>query len=116
MAVLDVEILRGGKPILRDAETRRAVPQDHESARIFIGEGAQQKRAGNAKEGSVRADADGERQNRGDREAGILRECSECVAKVANQAIHREPFIVDDSPGVFGEADGIRRRSQVFVS
>ena len=91
VAVLDVEILRGGKPILGDAEAGRAIPEDDEPAGVFIGKRAQQKRAGDAEDGSVGADADGERQDCGDGEAGIFGEGAECVAEVANQGVHREP-------------------------
>ena len=118
VAVLDVEILRGGKPILRDAEAGGAIPEDDELGGVFVGKRAQQKRAGDAEDGSVCADADGERQDGGDGEAGIFGECAECVAEVANQGVHREPepFIADDSPGQFSETAGIRRRSRIFVS
>ena len=72
---------------------------------VFIGKRTQQKRAGDAEDGSVGADADGEREDCGDGEAGIFGEGAECVAEVANQGIHRElePFIADDSlAGCFG--------------
>ena len=42
VAILDVEILRGGKPILRDAEAGRAIPEDDELAGVFVGKRAQQ--------------------------------------------------------------------------
>jgi hypothetical protein len=66
VAILDVEILRGGKPILSDAEAGGAVPEDDELAGVFVGKRAKQKRAGDAEDGSVGADADGERQDCGD--------------------------------------------------
>ena len=78
----------GGKPILSDAETGRAVPEDDELAGVFVGKRAQKKRAGDAEDCSVRADADGEREDCGDRKAGIFGEGSERVAEVANQGIH----------------------------
>ena len=91
VADLDVEILRGGKPILRDPEAGGAIPEDDELGGVLVGKRAEQKRAGDAEDGSIGADADGERQDCGYREAGIFGQGSERVAEVANQGVHREP-------------------------
>jgi len=45
--------LRGGKPILGDAEAGRAIPEDDELGGVFVWKRAKQKRAGDAEDGSV---------------------------------------------------------------
>ena len=40
VAVADVEVLRGGKPVLGDAQAGRPVPEDHQPFRIRYGRGS----------------------------------------------------------------------------
>ena len=41
VVVLDVEILCRGKPILRDAEAGRTIPEDDELGCVFVGKRAE---------------------------------------------------------------------------
>src|SRR5580658_4853132 len=82
MAVLDVEILRRGKPILGYVQTRRTIPQNHQSIRIRISERAQQKRIRNAEKRSAGANSNRQRKRYDRDKSGSLPEATECVANV----------------------------------
>ena len=50
----------------------------------------EEERAGDAEDGGVRADADGERKNYDTREAGIFQERAKGVAKILEKRVHGE--------------------------
>ena len=85
---LDVEVLRGREPVFRDAQARRAVPEDHEPLRVRVRQRPQQQRARDAEDGGIRADPDRERQHHGYREAGAASERAQRVREVAREAAH----------------------------
>jgi hypothetical protein len=49
--------LRAGKPILRNVQPRRAIPQDYQAVGILIWKGMQQKSIDDAEQSGVRANA-----------------------------------------------------------
>ena len=57
---LDVEVLARRKPILHDVQSGRAIPQDDQTVGVFVRQRAQQQGVGDAEDGAVRADADGQ--------------------------------------------------------
>jgi hypothetical protein len=88
VAILDIEILGGGKPILRDAQPGRTIPQDHQTVSVLIRQWPQQECADDAKDGGVSADTDGKRQDRSHSEAGAPGKRPESVFEVSNQILH----------------------------
>ena len=60
----------------------------HETIRIFVGQRAQQDRVDDAKDGGVGADAEGERDDRHGREAGVLRQHAQAVSHVLKKGTH----------------------------
>ena len=85
---LDVEVLRGREPVFRDAQARRAVPEDHEPLRVRVRQRPQQQRARDAEDGGIRADPDRERQHDRHREAGAPDEPAQGVREVVDEAAH----------------------------
>ena len=82
MPRLDVEILCGREPVLRDAEPGRAVPQNGESIGIGVRERPQQQRVRHAENRGVRADAYGQRQHGRERKPRAAGEGADGVADV----------------------------------
>jgi hypothetical protein len=85
--VLDVEILCGREPVLADPEAGRSIPQDHQAIGVWVRQRMQQQGAGDAEDGRVGADAQGEREHRREHESGIPPESAERVAHVRAEEI-----------------------------
>ena len=92
VAVLDVEVLRRGKPVLGDVEARRSLPQNDEAVGVLVRQRPQQQRARHAEQGRVGADADGERQHRRQREAGLRHEPANRVPDVLQHVLYHSPI------------------------
>ena len=78
----DVEVLRGAEPVLRDIETRGAIPEDDQAIRIGVGQRTQQKGVGDAENGGIGSDGEGQRDNRGGRKGGRLAQPARGVAEI----------------------------------
>jgi len=59
MTVFDVEVLRGRKPIFRDVQARRAVPEYDQPFSIRIRKWTNQQPIDDAEDRGIRADSDG---------------------------------------------------------
>lgn len=70
----DVKVLRRGKPILDDVEAGRSVPKDHQPLGVLAWKRVQKQRIDNTEDRCVCADADGQRQDRGQGESRGLQE------------------------------------------
>ena len=57
VAGFDVEILRGGKPVLGDAQTGGAIPQDRQAVCVFIRKRTKQQGVYDAEDRGVRANS-----------------------------------------------------------
>jgi hypothetical protein len=79
---LDVDVLAGGGPILRDVDAGGAEPEDGEAVGIGIGKGAQEESVDDAEDGGVCADSDGQRKHGDQGEEGGAEESPEGVANV----------------------------------
>ncbi len=82
MPGLDVEVLRRGEPVLRDAQAGRAVPEDDQPVGVLIRKRTQQQCARDAEDGRVRPDAERDREHGRGREAGRSRKRTNRVARV----------------------------------
>jgi hypothetical protein len=102
MSRLDVEILRRGKPVFRDAQARRSAPDDREAFRVLIRQRAQEQRARDAEDGRVGADADGDRHQGREREPGVPGKRADRVAQILHQSVHRFSYCEQEvmRPGV----------------
>ena len=89
-AVPDVEVLRGGKPVLGDAETGRRVPEDDLPIGVLVRQRPQQQRVRDAEDRGVGADANRERQDRDDGKSGGGEQRANRVAKVLRERAHAE--------------------------
>lgn len=61
VARLDIEILGGRKPVLRNTEAWGTIPEDDQAVGIGVGKRAEQQGVCNAEYGGIRSDTDGER-------------------------------------------------------
>ncbi len=89
VAVLDVEVLCGGKPVLGDVESGGTLPEDHQPIGVLVRQRAKQQRARDAEERGVGADTDGQRQNRGEREARMRHEPANRVPEIVEHRLLR---------------------------
>jgi hypothetical protein len=62
MAVLDVEVLCGGKPVFRYVQAWRTVPEYDEPSSVFVRKRPKQQAIYDAEDCGIRADSDGQRE------------------------------------------------------
>ncbi len=110
MPGFDVEILGGREPILRDIQSRRPIPQNHQAVRVLVRQRPDQQRIRNAEKGSASANPDGKRKRDDGNETRALPECAKGKAKVFEQRIHLE------FAGILTRAANQCRRVALFPS
>ena len=82
VAIFDVEILCGRKPVLRDVESRRGIPENHQSVGILVRQRLQEKRIHDTEYRNGCSHADGDRQNGGHAECRVLLEHTQGKAEI----------------------------------
>src|SRR5215471_19587798 len=88
VARLDVEILRGGKPILSDPQSRRTIPQEHEPVWVVVWKRTEEQRISHTEDGGVRTNSDCQRQDRCQREPRVLGERAKGESNVLHPSVH----------------------------
>ena len=78
---------RGGH--LKPPALRDGLPHLHQSAGLLERKRAEQQRIDHAEDGAVGADAERERDDGDQREAGILQQRAQAVAQVLPECVHR---------------------------
>src|SRR5262249_50875042 len=102
-----------------------AVPEDHEALGVGVGKGPEKERVGDAEDRGVRADAEAERQDGGEREAGALAEGTERVSKILDDVLRHAGESLPDPPergaqrgdrgGVLAEEPGAEVREVLLL-
>ena len=95
--LLELEELRRRDPELIESHLRKLARDVDQPIRLRIAERPQDDGVDHREDRGVRADAERERQDRDDREAGRPRQIPRGVANITNQSIHRQP--PPDTPG-----------------
>ena len=88
VSCLDVEILRRGKPILGDAQARRAIPQDYQPVWAVVGQRTKQQRVCHAEDGGVRPNPNRQRQYCRHCEPWVLCERAKSESNVLHPWVH----------------------------
>ena len=76
-----------GEDFLEEAD---ALPDDDELAAVGVGEGLEEDAVDDAEDGGGGADAQGQGEDRGEREAGRLPQLPERIEQILSQVLHRE--------------------------
>ncbi len=85
-----VEEADGGRDVrFLQRKARLVFVDGHQAGGILEGQGAQQHAVDDAEDGAVRADAQGEREHDDQREAGLVPEAAEGLAKVGPEFAER---------------------------
>src|ERR1700760_772095 len=90
MTVLDIEVWCGGEPVFGDVEAGRAVPENNQPLRIGVWKRMQQKAVYDAEYRGIRADPDGQREERRNREGGRGDQDARSVTHVFQEGIHTD--------------------------
>ena len=85
---LNVDVLAGRRPVLRDVDARRPQPQGGQTIRIRIGQRLQQQRVDHAEDRRVGADPNRERGDDDERQARTASQRTEGVAEVLEKWRH----------------------------
>jgi len=85
----DVEVLSSREPVFGDPEAGRTAPEDREAARVLIRQRPQQQRARDAEDRAVRADADGQRDDRRGGKSAVSCKGTQREPHVLRKTAHR---------------------------
>jgi hypothetical protein len=117
MRAADVEILRGREPVLGNAQAWRTIPENHQPIGMLIRERSKQERARDAEDRRVRADADGQRDERRSRESRIPGEGANGAPQILHHPAHvpspRRPSTAKAAPYVLRAAHMSSRTGRV---
>ena len=83
----DIEVLTGRKPVFRNVQAGRTIPQDYQPVCVLVWKRMQQEGARDTEYRRIRADPDREREDRRGCEARILREAAKCIPHVVQKHV-----------------------------
>jgi hypothetical protein len=86
--IQDVDVLPGRRPVLRDADPRRTQPEHGEPVGIGVWKRLEQERVGDAENGGVGADTEGEREHNRSSQSGAFPESSQSVTQISQNLVH----------------------------